>query len=510
MSVLGTEKFKTYTHENRGRVLLLFLLFLIALYQFYSAGINGLAMVCALPIVALYVVIAFRYKMFTFWTLMVVNYFVMFLNRYQYMPLPPSLPNELLEIILLGIAIIDIKELGIKRVTNVMFIALIAWCGFCTIEMFNDTCGLGFNIGAWYTGARLMAFQLMYAYLVCSIYLSCPERIMSFLKFWAVLSLFAAFWAWKQKYIGFTDIEKSWLLYAGRTHLVNGIIRYFSVFSDAANFGCNMAGSAIIFYVIALTNKIKKDRIFFLITALACTWALFSSGTRTAIFCFIGGIMVYLVLSKSLKMMLSLGAVFSVFVFILAFTTIGNSNSMIRRMRSGFNLNDASLNVRDINKQAISKYMKDAPWGIGIGMGYENVPANNTYRKLSTIPPDSEYVFIWVHTGIIGITVFVITTIMMWLGACWTVMFRIRNKSLIGIGGGICGAFAAIQVGGYANQVLMQFPNVLLFYGSLAVVFTLPLIEKEYNKYENDKYMLEKERIKKLLHKKGKIKEIKA
>ena len=503
MGVLGINKFKLYTQENRGRVLLLFLLFLVALYQLKTSGINGMAMICAIPMAALYVIIALRHKMFTFWTLFIVNYFVMFLNRYQYMPIPASLPNELLEIILLAIALIDIKELNIKRLTNTMFIALIAWCGFCTIEIFNDTCDLGINIGAWYTGARLMAFQLLYAYLVCSIYISCPERIMSFFKMWAILSLFAAFWAWKQKFIGFTDIEKAWLLYAGRTHIVNGITRYFSVFSDAANFGCNMAASAIIFYIIALTNKIKKERIFFLITALCCTWALFASGTRTAIFCFIAGMMVYLVLSKSIRIMVSVGAVFAVFILSLAFTTIGNGNSMIRRMRSGFNRNDASLNVRDINKEAISKYIQDAPWGIGIGMGYENVPSNNKYRKLSTIPPDSEYVFIWVHTGVIGITVFVITTMMMLIGACWVVMFKLKNKALAGIGGGICGAFVAIQVGGYANQILMQFPNVVLFYGSLAIVYTLPLIEQEFNKYEETKLIvLEKERKKRLTKKK--------
>ncbi|MBQ2949765.1 MAG: O-antigen ligase family protein [Prevotella sp.] len=504
MSVLGTEKFKVYTHENRGRVLLLFLLFLLAIYQLTTTGITGLAMVCAIPIVLLYVVIALKYKMFTFWTLFIVNYFVMFLNRYQYMPIPSSLPNELLEIILIAIAIIDIKELSLSRFTNAMFIALIAWCGFCTIEMFNDTCGLGFNIGAWYTGARLMAFQLMYAFIVCSIYIADPKRINAFLRMWAILSIFAAFWAWKQQNIGFTDIEKSWLVYAGRTHIVNGIIRYFSVFSDAANFGCNMAGSAIVFYVTALTNKIRRERIFYLIAALCCTWALFASGTRTAIFCFIGGMMVYLVLSKSVKILFSVGSLFAVFIVLLAFTNIGNGNSMIRRMRSGFNRNDASLNVRDINKEAISKYIQDAPWGIGVGMGYENVPANNKYRKLSTIPPDSEYVFIWVHTGPIGITIFVITTVVMLFGACWIVMFRLKNKALIGIGGGICGAFAAIQVGGYANQILMQFPNVLLFYGSLAVVYTLPLIEKEYDKYEEEK--LHEQEQKKLLKDKKKQK----
>ena len=93
-------------------------------------------------------------------------------------------------------------------------------------------------------------------------------------------------------------------------------------------------------------------------------------------------------------------------------------------------------------------------------MGYENVPANNKFRKLSTIPPDSEYVFIWVHTGYVGISIFLLTTMMMFVGACFVVFFQLKSKSLQGIGGGLCAAFTAIQLGGYGNQILMQFPNV--------------------------------------------------
>lgn len=497
MSVSGAKKYSIYADENRGRVLLLFLLFLTSLYLFYTSGINGLALICAIPAVILYTFVAFKYKMFTFWTLFIVNYFVMFLNRYQYMPIPPSLPNELLEIVLIAIAIIDVKLVLSSRFANMMLVGLLIWVGFCIIEIFNDTCGLGFNVTAWYTGARLMAFQLLYAFFVCTIYISSPKKVIAFVRVWACLSIFAALWAAKQKYIGFTDIEKSWLVYAGRTHLVNGIIRYFSIFSDAANFGCNMAASAITFYVIAITNKIRKEKIFFLIAALACTWAMFSSGTRTAIFCFIAGTMVYIVLSKSFKIAFSVSIVFGLFVAFLAFTTIGNGNNMIRRMRSAFNLKDASVNVRDINKAAISKYIKDAPWGIGIGRGYENVPANNKYRKLSTIPPDSEYVYIWVHTGPIGITVFIISTLIILIGACWIVFFKLKNKSIQGIGAGICSAFVAIQLGAYANQILMQFPNVLIFYGSMSIVYLLPHIENKYIEYENERYAkeLEKKRL---------------
>ena len=83
-------------------------------------------------------------------------------------------------------------------------------------------------------------------------------------------------------------------------------------------------------------------------------------------------------------------------------------------------------------------------------------------------------------------------------GACWIVMFRIKNPSLRGIGAGLCCAFVSQQLGGYGNQVLMQFPNGLLFYGGLSLVYALPFMEKEWTEYEAKEIAKqeEKERLK--------------
>ena len=170
-------------------------------------------------------------------------------------------------------------------------------------------------------------------------------------------------------------------------------------------------------------------------------------------------------------------------------------------MRSAFDKNDASANVRDINKDAMKKYLRDAPWGIGIGMG-GNVPANNKYGKLSMIPPDSEYVAIWIRTGPIGITVFLFCMFIMWAGACRIVLFKLHSKALIGIGGGLCGAFVSIQLGAYANQVLYQYPNGLTFFGGLAIVYVLPYIEPEWIKYEKKRLAKQEEKKRLKLEKK--------
>ena len=103
---------------------------------------------------------------------------------------------------------------------------------------------------------------------------------------------------------------------------------------------------------------------------------------------------------------------------------------------------------------------------------------------MAQVPPDSEYVFIWIRTGWIGVSWFTICNLIILIGACITVFFRIKNRSLMGLGAAWCSAFTALHLGGYANQILMQFPNIVIFYGGLTIVFILPSIEKDFETYE--------------------------
>ena len=494
---------RIYAKEHGGRVSLLLLLFLLAIYEFISAGFPAFAVVCLSPLLVLLVLASFHFRLFLFWILVSINYFIQMKDIH--LPVPMSLPNEMLEILLIVLAIIDVKNAHFERLGNMMLFALLLWCGFCTLEVLNDTCNLGINVGAWYSGARMMAFQLLYAFIVFSIYIDQPNVLIKYLCVWGAFALFAVFWVWKQQNFGFTITENAWLQTRGRTtHIIQGgtLIRYFSIYSDAANFGIGIAATAVAFIIFGITAKIKKYKYFFWAVGIACTWGMFPSGTRTATACLIAGFMVYIFLSKSFKIAIPFTIFFGIFVFILAFTTIGQGNQQIRRMRTAFDKNDASANVRTIHQETMKKYMRDAPWGIGLGMGMDNVPANNKFRRMATIPPDSEYVFIWLRTGVIGITLFLITTAIMFIGACWIVFFQLKSSSLRGIGSGMCCAFLAIQLGGYGNQVLMQFPNCLVFYGGLSIVYILPLMEKGWIEWENKELAIQEEKKRLKLEKK--------
>ena len=504
MARVYSNRLSEYTHENGGRVLLLFLLFALAIYQFINAGLNAYAVICLSPIAILLGYAAFKWKMGVFWTLIVVNWFIM--NRNFTLPFPTSLADESLEMLLIAVAIIDVRNSPhFGRAWNLMFLAIMIWCSFCLIEILNDTCGLGMNVNAWFIGFRLMALHLVWIILVFSLYISDPPKLTLYLRVWAGLSLFSAFYTWKMINIGLTEAENRWLYSPGNaTHLLNAgtLIRYWSTFNDAASYGCNASASAVAFLIFGITSKIKYDRIFFLLTAAAVIWGMFQSGTRTAMITLIAGFVVYLFLSRSVKILVPCAIIGGFFLFILMFTNIGNGNQQIRRMRSAFDKKDASANVRDINKAAIAKYMKEAPWGIGIGMLSKDIPAWNKYKKLSDIPPDSEYVYIWVRTGAIGVTVFTCCMVLMFLGGCIIVLFRLKSPSLIGIGGGLCAAFVSIQLGGYANQILYMYPNGLTFFGGMAIVYLLPYIEPEWIKYEESRLAKIEERKRLKLEKK--------
>ena len=501
---MANKAIKLYAKENGGRVSLLFLLFLLALYQLITAGLPAFAIICFIPVMVIGIILSFRNGMFLFWILFAINYTIQ-MRDFPSTGLPKSVPNELLELALLAIAIITFEHYPFKRIGNLMFFSIAIWCGFCTLEIFNDTCNLGINVSAWYQGARLMAFQQMYIFLVFTLFLNTPSRVIKYLFIWGGFALFAVYWVWKQKYVSLTDLETNWLYGPGRsTHIINGgsLIRYFSVYSDAANFGVGIASTAVAFIIFGITSKINKHKLYFFVVGISCIWGMFPSGTRTAIACLMAGFITYIFLSKSTKIAIPFSIVFAFFVFILVFTKIGDGNAQIHRMRTAFDKNDASAGTRYYNQQVMKKYLKDAPWGIGIAQGYGSVPANNKYTLMSTIPADSEYVYIWIRTGIIGITTFLICTAIMLLGACWIVLFRLRSPSLRGIGAGMCCAFVSIQLGGYGNQVLMQFPNCLVFYGGLTIVYVLPFIENEWIEYENKQLAIQEEKKRLKLEKK--------
>lgn len=419
------------------------------------------------------------------------------------MPVPITAVTILPQILLLMVLIIDIRKNYNGKYGNLMLLALGIWSVYMLLQLGNRTCDLPISFPSWFQNFLFYSISFFLTYFIVSTIINTPQEILKFLRWWAYLAIAAVIWAWRQKTFGWDNSEYIWLMTGGATtHLIGGSIRYFSFFSDAANYGCHIAAASVAFYIVAITTKIKKDRILFLTAAILCTYGFFLSGTRTGLLCFLVGVAFYILLSKSFKIAIPVTIIGGAFFFILAFTQIGQGNMQIRRMRSAFNKDDASANVRDINKQALKKYLRDAPFGLGMNIDINNIPANHKYKVVTQTASDSTYVYLWEYTGIIGTCCFAFINILILLGGCYITLFKLRKTSSQGLGGAFCCAFLSIQAGGYANNILLQYPNMIIFYGGMAIVYTLSYIEPEWIKYEEERLAKQEEKKRLKLEKK--------
>ena len=309
-------------------------------------------------------------------------------------------------------------------------------------------------------------------FIVNGLFFKRSEQVRALYRLWAILTIIAVAWGLRQQFMGFDRSEWAWLLAVGmKTHFVNGIIRYFSFFSEAANYGCCMGASAVVFGVLFLTTKSsKRDKIIFGIACAASMYGMMASGARAAIFVLAAGLMAYCVISKRISTLITTMVLGGVFIGILMFTQIGQGNAMVRRMRSAFNKDDNSLAVREINKATMKRYIDAMPFGLGAGIRNNDVPPSNKNYYLATVPPDSTWVYVDIHYGHLGRLLFLLSFGGMVAIAGTKVLFKIRDPELSGQMAAIVAGSFAMFVAGYANQIMLQFPNAWIFFGNLSLV----------------------------------------
>lgn len=368
------------------------------------------------------------------------------------------------------------RDLNWKRAVNAMTIGYAAWFLFCFMEVLNPR-GL---TEAWINTRGFYPSTLLFA-IFCSVLLSQYKLIKILLMAIAIYTIIAFIKIMIQKYIGFDQYEITWLYSTGsyRTHLLNSGIRYFSIFSDAGNSGSNMGNFAIVYAVIAFNTPGKKLRFFYLLISILGLLGMFMSGTRGAIIVPLGGLILFCLIIKNIKLTLT-GGILGILIYVFfAFTYIGEGNQFIRRMRTAFRPgDDASFNVRIENQKLIGEYLKDKPFGEGIGLaGVEAQKYGERY--ITTIPVDSYYVKIWVQTGIVGLIVHIAILLVMVLWGCYLVMFRVKDKQLKAmLTAMLCGLFG-LMLSAYGNQFFNQPNTQFILFTFMACILNGPYMDRQ-------------------------------
>lgn len=351
------------------------------------------------------------------------------------------------------------------------------WMGYIFLQIANPEAQ---SIEAWFYAMRGVALYQWMTIPLLFILFNKSKDLDTFFIIWGILSVLGTLKGIQQFQFGVDPFEQRWLDQGGsETHILFGKLRVFSFYSDAGQFGASQAHTGVVFGILALFKKGNlKLKSFFIFVALAGFFGMLISGTRGAIAVpALGGIM-FLILKKNVKVLI-LGGVLLVGVYIFfAHTTIGQSNAEIRRMRTAFDPNEASLQVRLENQNKLKGYLASRPIGGGVGATGNWGQRFTPHTFLANTATDSWYVMVWADTGVVGLVSYLLMIFFILGTGAYNVMFKLKDDWLkVQITALVCG-MAGIMMASYGNGVFGQMPTGILMYVGMVFMFMAPKLDQ--------------------------------
>jgi len=451
-------------------VLFLLLITAMSILVITHLGVGGALALITLPFLLLYFYWLFRKPITGLWAAIIMGFVLLGFSRYIDSDIQIGLGMDIV-LVLTYVAFIfkHFYEKGIWKPAKKEITLLAAiWFGYSILEFFNPEAQ---SHAAWFSGMRGISLYMMLIVPLVLLFIDNVRKLDVFFTIWGVFSILASLKGIIQVTLGPDPWEQLWLsTSAGQTHIIWGQLRAFSFMTDAGQFGANQAYSAVMAVIVAFSEKKRGRRLFFLLVAVLGFTGMFLSGTRGAISIPLAGFAFFFILRKSGIIMIS-GTVLLVFVFIFfKYTYIGQDNTFIRRMRSAFNPNDPSLQVRLENQRKLSIYLATRPFGGGIGTAGVKAKAFLPDAFLSSIATDSWYVLIWAEQGIVGLALHLFILLFILIKSSYRIMFRIRDPVLKLKMAALASGMMGVMVASYGNAVLGTMPTSLLIYTSMALM----------------------------------------
>lgn len=345
-------------------------------------------------------------------------------------------------------------------------VMILIWISFNLMQVANPAAESRL---AWVYTIRTVAV-VMLMYFVFMYQVKTVKMIRVMINIWLILATFAALYAYKQEYIGFSDAEEAWLHsdpeIAGLL-FIGGHWRKFSIFSDPVAFSYNMVVASVL-CVGLLTNAKSVGRKVLLTTLIALfLTAMLFSGTRGAYVLPPVAMALFVILKFSRSVLIAgcIGAVFLIFLII-----VPTSNPSIVRFQTAFKpSDDDSFKVRAANQKRIKPYIWSHPIGGGLGAtgAWGQRFAPNSY--LASFPPDSGYVRIAVELGWLGLFIFCLLMFFI-LRAGINNYFSIQDPELQTYCLSMLLIVFVYNVGNYPQEALVQFPSNIYFYVAVALI----------------------------------------
>jgi O-antigen ligase len=476
-----THPFETETGSARiakpGYVALILCIVSVSAWLIFRMEIIGTLAFILLPFFSVFVYFLFTYPILGLYTTLGYAFIVLGLGKYiTGIPLG-TLMDGILILTYVALFIGKFRErVDFSPANKDITILAILWFGYTLFELFNPEAR---SVSAWFSGRGVSLYMLLTVPLTL-LFIDSNKKLNTFLYLWGILSLLATLKGVMQHFLGVDHWERAWLNEGNyKTHILFGKLRSFSFMSDAGQFGANQAYSAVVAFIVSLSFKDLRKKLFFLIIAVAGLYGMVISGTRGAMSVPIVGLAVFFVLRKNIRVLITGAIVLMAVIGFFKFTSIGQGNAQIRRMRTAFDPNDASLMVRLDNQRKLRAYLATRPFGGGIGHAGVKAQRFLPDAFLSSVPTDSGYVLVWAEMGIVGLLLLLFILFWVLIKSCYRIMFRIRDPMLKLKFAALASGMAGIMVANYGNAVLGQMPTNMLIYISMALLMNSELFDKE-------------------------------
>jgi O-antigen ligase len=443
-----------------------------------SSGIVVPGLLVVLPVVIVAVIVLFNNLRLGMVALLCYGFLLFFLMR-RIPGVPFSYLFEGLTVLLwLGVLFHQTLVVDWKLVNNDLVYLALAWFAISILQLLNP---YGASIAGFVSEIRTTSLNWLLVVPLCFILYNKKEHLNQFLIIIIGFSLFASFWGIKQLHIGLDSADQRFLDEgASVTHLLMGKLRVFSIFSDAGQFGASQAQMCLVALILALGPYRTWIRISMAVLAMIFLYGMLISGTRGAMFVLIPGVFVALFLSKKIKILIIGGLIAGLFFCGLKFTTIGAGNYHIHRLRTSVNPEDESLNLRFHNQKILANYLKDYPFGGGLGVIGYNGHKHNEDKFLAHVEPDSYWVKIWAMYGIVGFCIW-IGFMLFILGKCGGIVWSIRDEGLRYKLLALTSGASGILLCSYGNEVINVCPSAIVIFFSWAFVFMGPRFDQQLN-----------------------------
>jgi hypothetical protein len=431
----------------------------------------AVAQVIGLNIVGAYMWRSFKDPKVLAWTVLVYCFTWSMIARYAFAYLwikqPFGLGVDFLMALTLGAIIFSGgRSTPYHLLKNRLVLLSFSWFFFVFLQYFNPFAA---SRDAWIYAMRCYALYLFLSIVIVYLLLNTKKDLQIFLFIFIGFSIVGGLYGWYQLNIGLSFADSIFIEPKLDRHMLWGKLRVFSIYENAGQAGVTLGHAGLISSILMIHDKRFKFRAFYFLGTCICFYGMAISGTRGALIVPFLGFAVYLLFCRKIWVTIS-GAIVGFFLlFILAFTTIGQGNYTINRMRTAFDKNDPSYQYRLEARRHYQDYMDKHLFGWGIGsagywgnrfLGEENhmKGTDGGYVQLHAEIGRAGLIFYWFYYAFV-------------LGFTFWMLLKVKTSLLYYKILALCCGVVGLLAANYGNSVIYQLPSNLIVSISLAYMW---------------------------------------